>query len=261
MNNEDIFRAVGEADDAVLDEEKVKRNNSFRRIAGMAAALLAVGAAVLIAVNPWNKEKQTSTDWRPVMSNETGATPEPFVVKAPMPEPDATPNPEWFAEADYKPFKNAQELADKADIIVRAQIYGEGSVMAQTRFEFDENGDPIPDESSMEPRTLYEFSIVEVFKGGNEALKLDRFMTQGCSFLFSDYYLCCPPAPDIDCGEYILFLYKPEIGSQWLWDNCAMMVGFLGDEVKVSYSAMGNPVIESRFEELTYAWLEGMRDR
>ncbi|MCR5808435.1 MAG: hypothetical protein K6G56_02620 [Clostridiales bacterium] len=265
MNNEDLFRAVGEADDSVLNSTKIHTANRKRLIAYLAAAaLLTVGAAVLILTKPWENspkgEHSVGPQAIPMMCSDPGVTPDPFVKPIPLPEAGATPNPEWYKDEGRKEYKSAYELAEDADCIIRARIGEKTPAMVQTHFDFDNNGDPILDESCMKPRTLYGFYIVEIYKGGKAAEKLDRLLTEGVAYLQTDFYLCSPDAPKLDCEEYILFLHKPEIGSDWLWDNCAIAIGGRDDVFEVRYDEKEKPYIVGRFPEMTFEWLRGLEN-
>lgn len=263
MNNEDLFRAVGEADDSVFEDAKKRSANRNRLIAGIAAAaLLTVGAAVILLTKPWEKDPNEKHSVEPqaipLMCNEPGVTPDPFVKPIPLPTTDATPNPEWYKEEGRHKYESAYELAEDADCIVRVRIGEKTPAMVQTHFDFDNNGDPILDESSMKPRTLFGFYIVEIYKGGKKAEKLDRLLTEGVAYLQTDYYLCSPDVPLLDCDECILFLHKPEIGPDWLWDNCALAIGGKDDVFEVRYDETGKPYIIGRFPEMTFEWLRGL---
>ena len=113
MNNEDLFRAVGEADDSAFEDAKKRSANRKRLIAGLAAAaLLTVGAAVLIMTKPWEKgpsgNSTISPQAIPMMCNEPGVTPDPFVKPVPRPGTDVTPDPRWFSQQAERPvYKNA----------------------------------------------------------------------------------------------------------------------------------------------------------
>ena len=103
--------------------------------------------------------------------------------------------------------------------------------------------------------------ITEIYKGGKEAGKIDRMLTEGASFRYSDYYVSCfPESPSFDGDEYILFLIKPEIGHYWLWDNCALVFGGKEDVFKVKYDANGEPYIVGRFPEMTFEWLRSLEN-
>lgn len=97
MNNEDIFMAVGDADDALLDDAIIKRSYGKRRalrIAGIAAAaVLAAGCTALIAVKLRIKAPDITANNDPTASPAaaTASAPTPAPTPTPLPTPEPTP--------------------------------------------------------------------------------------------------------------------------------------------------------------------------
>lgn len=90
MNNEDLFRAIGEADDELV--YKGGNNRLIMRAAGIAAAaVLAAGAAVLLILRPWktDPERIASADQTesPAVTAAIDNTPAPLLPSTPEPTP------------------------------------------------------------------------------------------------------------------------------------------------------------------------------
>ena len=97
MNNEDIFMAVGDADDVLLDDAIIKRSYGKRRalrIAGIAAAaVLAAGCTALIVVKLRIKAPDITANNDPTASPAaaTASAPTPAPTPTPLPTPEPTP--------------------------------------------------------------------------------------------------------------------------------------------------------------------------
>lgn len=90
MNNADLFRAVGEAGDELI-EIKERRIGLWAYIGIAAAALLTAGAAALVILKPWKSDPRRTasldpTD-RPAITDKANIT----IAPAELPTPEPTP--------------------------------------------------------------------------------------------------------------------------------------------------------------------------
>ena len=274
MNNEDLFKAMGDTDGDLIERSEKKRtpNRALRIAAIAAAAVLVTGLAGSAAVKLWKtygrqaeSPPQLEPQIKPGTTIPPDPTPEPinlFAEFLPTPEPGTTPDPNAAIQsfADYDPYKSASELAGYADLIIRAEIYDSYPLKLQTSFDFDENGDPIPNASLRSLMTSYEIDVTGLYKWTNDAGKLQHVLTWGGE-AFGMPFSICPRSPVFEVGkEYVLFLKIPDKEAWDIWgDSYAFVIGYAEDIASVEYDSEGNASVESRFPELTFDWLEELK--
>lgn len=276
MDPDDIVKAVGEIDDELIEESERPRGRALLRILPIAAAFVlvfAAAAALMLFLGKNGDEPEHSADLPDV--TESAAAPsegpgdteaDPFIEIVPTLPPGATEVPGWedgsaSPDKDYIRFTSANELADKADIVIRARIVDSVCAYVPLRFRIGEGGRFVPDENAASTlKTIYGIQVLEVYKGGEAAKSVTRLMVPGGTVGGVVQYTGCPDYAQYgDGGECVLFLRLPEMSDSWIWTDIAVPVGFSEDRCDIEYDG-GVGVIKCRFPEVTFDWLESLSE-
>ena len=276
MDPADLMKAMGEIDDDLIEGSERPRGRALLRVLPIAAAFVLVFAAAAALMlflgqrgegpeHSANAPEATEAAEIPTSDPAQSDTDLYLNVVSTLP-PGATEVPGWedgsaSPDKDYIRFTSANELADKADIVIRARIVDSVCAYVPLRFRIGEGGRFVPDENAASTlKTIYGIQVLEVYKGGEAAKSVTRLMVPGGTVGGVIQYVGCPDYAQYgDGGECVLFLRLPEMSDSWIWTDIAVPVGFSEDRCDIEYDG-GVGVIKCRFPEITFDWLESLSE-